>query len=54
MSSNKTKGGAEKCRLKRQAEFKIVGNDKKQMKLSFFIDKTVVDSKVSTIYCYFS
>lgn len=32
---NKPKDGTEKCRLKRQAELKIAGNDKKQKKLSF-------------------
>lgn len=35
MNKNNRKGGAEKLRLKRIAEFKSAGNDPKQKKLSF-------------------
>ncbi len=40
MNKNKSKGGAEKLRLKRIAEFKAAGNDPKQKKLSFGLHST--------------
>lgn len=46
------KGGAEKARLKRAAQLKLVANDPKQRKLFSFQQSNSIDSEVNSNFTF--